>query len=93
MLIAYTTENVGLQNVTEMKGAHVTCCLISNRMTQTMGSHKTQSDLLLLQCNLNATIVHCYKEYLIHVSQATYRLTTHKEKNYAVKFTTCLGRG
>lgn len=80
MLIAYTAENVGLQNVTKIKGVNITCCLISNRMTQTIGSHKTQSDLLLLESNLNATIVHCYNECLIHVSQARYRLTTHKRK-------------
>lgn len=40
MLIAYTPENVGLQNVTEITGGHVTCCLISNRMAQTLRSHK-----------------------------------------------------
>jgi len=40
MLIAYSPENVDVQNVTEMKGVHVTCCLVSNRMTQTMRNHK-----------------------------------------------------
>jgi hypothetical protein len=79
MLIVYTPENVALQNVTEIKGVHVTGCLISNRMIQTMQSHKTQSDLLLLQSNLNVTIVHCYNECLIHVSQARYRLTINKK--------------
>jgi len=34
------TRNVGLQNVIEIKGVHVTCCLISNWMTQTIRSHK-----------------------------------------------------
>jgi len=40
MLIAYTPENVCLQNITEIKGVHVTCRLISIRMIQTMRSHK-----------------------------------------------------
>jgi hypothetical protein len=43
MVIAYTPGNVGLQNVTKIKGVHVTCCLISNRMTQTMRSHKNSN--------------------------------------------------
>ena len=44
------------------------------------GVTKTQSDHLLLQSNLNATILRCYNEYLIHVSQATYRLTMDQKK-------------
>lgn len=40
MLIAYTSDNVGLQNVTEIKRVRVSCCLISNRMTQTIRDHK-----------------------------------------------------
>jgi len=43
------------------------------------GVTKTETDLLLLQSNLNPTIVRCYTECLIHVSQARYRLTMHQK--------------
>jgi hypothetical protein len=85
----HTRKYVGLQNVTEIKGVRVTCCLISNRMTQTMRTHKN-ADLLLQQSNLNATIVHCYNECLIHVSQDRYRLTMHthtKKKRSDIYYT------
>jgi hypothetical protein len=80
MVIAYTPENVRLQNVTEIKGGHVTCCLISNRMNLILRSHENAirpalTTQKLDRCNCS------YDECLIHVSQARYRLNAHTHKN------------
>lgn len=93
MVIAYTPENVRLQNVTEIKGGHVTCCLISNTMDQILRSHENAirpalTTQKLDRCNCS------FNKCLIHVSQARYRLTLHpkkKKKTHIVKLSTCLG--
>jgi hypothetical protein len=89
MVIAYTPENVRLQNVTEIKGGHVTCCLISNTMDQILRSHENAirpalTTQKLDRCNCS------FNKCLIHVSQARYRLTLHPKKKKKHTLWNCL---